>query len=136
MRPIVSENMHEVSAFYGSICGLKGAVETSTNGASCIHYCGTQATRLSLFSLPANGVMNNKENKSGILARYRKHIGFENSQQVKNDLRKDTSRLVTWVIFIGGLWLLWLGIALVIVPALTWFIEGVPFEVSLDNLFQ
>lgn len=33
LRPIVV-NRHGGLAFYGSICGLKGAVETSTNGAS------------------------------------------------------------------------------------------------------
>lgn len=50
-RPIVSEFCARFRPFCGSICGLKGAVETSTNGASRIHYCGTQATQLSLFAL-------------------------------------------------------------------------------------
>lgn len=52
MRPIVLKYVHGGFCFPKPNCGLKGAVETSTIGClRAIQYCGTQATRLSLFSM-------------------------------------------------------------------------------------
>ncbi len=51
LLPVGIEYKHGVFAFFSTIYGLKGAVETSVSGASCIHSYGQQATQLSLFAL-------------------------------------------------------------------------------------
>ncbi len=51
MLPVRTEYTHEVVAFLRPVYGLKGAVKTSVNGASCIRSYGQQATWLSLFAL-------------------------------------------------------------------------------------
>lgn len=68
--PVGNEYTHGVFAFFSTIYGLKGAVETSVSGASCIHSYGQQATQLSLFALYScrskKAMTNNNQDKKKI----------------------------------------------------------------------
>lgn len=68
-----------------------------------------------------------------LLERYKKHIGFESKEKVKQDFKRDTSKLILWGLFIGGLWVLWTGFATIYVMAVNWFAYGMPPAQTLNG---